>query len=203
MFEEKIANNLKKPIGIFGSFIGKLLKENLIEYKKLETLISFSRLKDVLEIGYGPGYGMKYYSKRHACNLEGVDFSETMFKTASRRNRVNIKNGRIRLFCADFENWIIDEKTYDLVFLLNVIYFWEETENKIRKIYRLLNKKGQIAIFMTSPKQMNKSKVMRTNVFNKHEIQTVLALMKKTGFQNIEIFTPFDNKEFFFLLGEK
>ena len=160
-------------------------------------------MKDVLEIGYGPGYGLKQYCKKYACNFDGVDFSETMFKTASRRNRIYIKKGRIRLFCADFNIWNIYEKKYDFIFLLNVIYFWDEIENKFKKIYGLLNNKGQIAIFMTSPKQMLKNKVMQNHVFNKHEIQTVVNIMEKIGFKKVDQLTPFDKKEYFYLIGEK
>jgi cyclopropane fatty-acyl-phospholipid synthase-like methyltransferase len=203
MLEEKIANNLKKPIGIFGNMIGKMLKGNLLEYRELEKIISFDNMKNVLEIGYGPGYGLKQLCKRYECNFVGVDFSESMLKTASRRNRTSIKKGRIKLYCSDFEKWSNDGKKYDLIFFLNVIYFWEEIESKIKKVYELLNTNGKIAIFMTTPKQMLKSKVMQKDVFIKHEIETVVDIMSKIGFRNIEQLAPFKAKEYFFLIGEK
>ena len=58
MFENRIAVNLRKPAGLLGRYIGRVLKGNLVEYGELEKHVDFSRRGKALEIGYGPGYGM-------------------------------------------------------------------------------------------------------------------------------------------------
>jgi tRNA G46 methylase TrmB len=90
MINKLISNQFKKPSGFLGKVIASLMaKGNQHAYSNILSLLNVSQTDVILEIGFGPGFGIKELLRKHpSCKIVGVDFSELMYakvlkKTAS------------------------------------------------------------------------------------------------------------------------
>lgn len=100
----KIAMQFRKPSGFFGRIVsGLMIKGNKPAIEKLIKGLNIQSGDKILEIGYGPGIGINLIAKRfNSCEIVGVDFSELMFKKATKRNKRFINGNRVRLLYGDF-----------------------------------------------------------------------------------------------------
>jgi SAM-dependent methyltransferase len=195
------SSNLKKPKGLFGRFISIALKKNLVEYYGLEEFLKIKNGMTLLEIGYGPGYGIKHFLTKYDINIDGIDFSKLMYKTANGRNRKY--ENRINLICGDFNTEEIQLNKYDVVYLLNVIYFWDNPKKEICKIYGTLKKNGKIAIGMADAEYLKNSPLNETKEFNIYDLQEIKELLAKNGFINVQICANKKVRNCFYIIGEK
>jgi cyclopropane fatty-acyl-phospholipid synthase-like methyltransferase len=92
MFRKKIEQNLRKPKGLFGQLIARKLKTNLPEYREVLKYLDLKNGMKLFEIGYGPGYGINYIHKNYDVAIDGIDFSNLMYKKATRRTQRYKKN---------------------------------------------------------------------------------------------------------------
>jgi cyclopropane fatty-acyl-phospholipid synthase-like methyltransferase len=203
MFEKVISNNLRQPKGLFGKYIGKRLKSNLPVYNELEKIVELKSISNTFEIGYGPGYGIHSFASKYNISIHGIDFSNLMYKAASKLNRKFIVTGKVKLFFGDFSDYNENSNKYDLIYLINVIYFWKEIENNIKKIHSLLNKDGKIVIFMDSPEMLNNNKMISKSIFNLHNIDDVIKVMSNSGFSEIVKKEYSQYSGCFYLIGRK
>jgi len=179
-----IANQCRKPEGFFGRLMARLLESR--NKKTNDWIISLMDIRDndsLLEVGYGPGYAINRiaHAFKHV-KISGIDFSELMWKKASRRNHVFILTKRVDLVCGD----LIDYKgknEFSKIYGVNVVYFWNDLDKYLAKIFKLLKKKGEVFLYMTDPSQLDKIPFARNEVFNKYTRDQMLVELKKAGFK--------------------
>lgn len=204
MFRRLIASNFRKPRGLFGRYIIKYLKNNQIEYDELDPLLKLNTKDIVLEIGYGLGKGIYDYSQKYDCTFHGIDFSHLMYSKAKKLNQENIKHGKVILQCADFDNYIFENDTFHCIYFLNVIYFWEEINSRLQKIFKILKQKGKVIIFMADSECFkDTNQPGNRNIFYLHSIAGVVAELEKTGFSSIEITEHSKEKKCYYITGYK
>ena len=187
MLREFIASQFKKPSGLLGIFTSNLMvKINQQNYDKLIKDLNLQPHDQLLEIGYGPGIGIRMIAEAcSTCTIHGIDFSELMYKRANKYNKQYMDAGRVQLQYGDFLKISITGDNYDKVFCLNVIYFWDKLTNPFEKVSSLLKKGGAFHIYMADSPTLMKKKAP-DSVFNKHSIEQVLDALKEAGFENIE-----------------
>jgi SAM-dependent methyltransferase len=111
-----------------------------------------------------------------------------MYSKASKLNRENIGPGKVILLCADFDTYQFEKESFDCIYFLNVIYFWDEIQSRLKKIFTLLKQNGKVIIFMADAEYFKDYKQPRgKTIFYLHSIADVVKEMEKTGFKNIEI----------------
>lgn len=96
----------------------------------------------ILEIGFGGGHCLSIMCQELSNRLNdknwhihGWDISEDMIHEATRRNRSWIREGRVSLSVKDIAESIESvEERFRLVFAQNVIYFWENPTEVLRKL---------------------------------------------------------------------
>ncbi|HNW57729.1 MAG TPA: class I SAM-dependent methyltransferase [Bacteroidales bacterium] len=187
MFKRLIAKNFRKPEGLFGRYIIKHLKKNQTEYDELDPLLKLNKDDKVLEIGFGIGKGIYDFSQKYDCNFHGIDFSRLMYSKASRLNRDKISSGKVVLHCTDFDDFCIGNNTFNCIYLLNVIYFWEDFQVRLVKIYSLLKQDGKVIIFMADSECFKDSKQAEgKDIFYIRSIYDVVSGMEEAGFKDIE-----------------
>jgi len=196
--------NFRKPHGLFGLYIIRFLKKNQPEYDELDPLLQLNRGDIVLEIGYGLGKGIYDYADKYDCTFHGIDFSRLMYKKASRLNRDNIKRGKVKLQCADFESFTFENDTFHCIYFLNVIYFWDEIHSRLNKIFNMLKLNGKVIIFMADAECFRDNKQYDGDpIFYRHNIGDVVAEMGKTGFKAIETIEHTKEKKCYYIKGYK
>lgn len=124
-----------------------------------------------------------------------------MHKAASRRNRMMINRQQGTLLYGNFDEFAVSEMRYDLVYLNNVIYFWEKYNDQIIKIKKMLKPDGQILIAMLRPNVLEELKTTKGNEFNKHQIKDVVDCLRENGYQGIEVRADSRYEGFVYITG--
>jgi ubiquinone/menaquinone biosynthesis C-methylase UbiE len=187
MLREFIASQFKKPSGLFGIFTSNLMvRNNLKNYVRLIKDLDLQPQDKLLEIGYGPGIGIRMITEQcPTCIVHGIDFSKLMFKIATRYNKKYIDQGRVQLQQADFMKAPVAHNNYDKIFCLNVVYFWNELGEPLRKVFPILKKGGSFHIYMADAGTLQQKKAP-DRVFNKYSIEQVVEALKEAGFVKVE-----------------
>ena len=90
----------RKPTGIIGRYVMSKLfnKVNADLNTFVKQTLDVQKNDRILEIGFGPGMLINELAEITIDGIvEGVDFSKTMFKQASKVNKQHISQGRVRL----------------------------------------------------------------------------------------------------------
>ena len=198
-----LAKNLRKPEGIAGWIVGTLLKLNMPLYRDISRLLELKNGLRILEIGYGSGYGIKLINKKYNLQIDGIDYSETMYKKARRINKNSISTGETNIRFGDFNKIDVGNETYDRVFLLNVIYFWDDLSTSIRKLIRILKTDGLLLIFMEGPERLMSSKSSNNDVFIKYPVEFVRQAIESAMDGNINVYEHKLAKGCYYIIGRK
>lgn len=183
-----IADNLKRPEGLIGKLIANLLiKENRVQYERLIRAMHLRGNEKLLEIGFGHGMGIKKIGEAYPVHITGIDFSQTMLEMATKRNRKFIKEGRVKLHYGDLLKFPLEDDHYDIIYCLNVIYFWDDLAVPFTKIHNALRHGGRFCFTMAHRDHLLNSKVTNVPLFNKYSIETVEEELEKAGFVSIEV----------------
>ena len=140
-----MAKQARKPSGLFAKKVG----ENMNKVNEIVYVLTLEamRLEDgdaVLEIGFCNGkFFEKIFSIAKNLKISGIDFSKEMVKIASKNNQSFIANGKLNLQYASSDNIPFADNSFDKVFCINVVYFWEQPPQHLKEIYRVLKPGGK------------------------------------------------------------
>jgi len=185
MFKNFIATQFKKPSGLFGMFSSNIMiKGNKTKYEKLIKDLSLQPGDKLLEIGYGPGVGLRMIAKAcTSCIIHGIDFSKLMYKRAAKYNKQYLDSNTMLLQYGDFLKTPVASNEYDKIFCLNVVYFWNELHEPFKKVLSLLKASGAFYIYMVNRDALKKAP---DTIFNKYSVEQVIETLKSVGFGNVE-----------------
>ena len=124
-----------------------LYLRHVFVYEALESFINSD--DNVLEIGFGEGYGTKMISQ-FADTVIGLDVHEDAVNYASKR--YSSENCTFQHF--DGKEIPFEEETFDAVVSYQVIEHIEEDEDYVKEIERVLKKEGQL--FLTTPNRLHR-----------------------------------------------
>lgn len=184
---KNIAHQLSKPDGEAGIQMGEMM--DATNFGMTSDCINQIDLRDnssVLEIGHG-NCGHLDYLLGKASNLKyiGLEISSLMSEEAKKRNS--------RFLSQDVEFLLYDgmklpfgDATFNTVFTVNTIYFWNNPQDFFKEIYRVLQKEGKLLITMADKSFMEKLPFTKY-VFNLYETTEVEKLAEKVGFEITEI----------------
>jgi ubiquinone/menaquinone biosynthesis C-methylase UbiE len=121
-------------------------------YERAEWTISLLGIKPgdrILEIGFGPGIAIELAS-RLAVNgrVVGLDHSEVMIRQAAERNAAAVRDGRVQLHLGSVAELPQFDEPFDKVFTINSIHFWEDPEQRLKELRRVLKPGGMIAVVL-------------------------------------------------------
>jgi ubiquinone/menaquinone biosynthesis C-methylase UbiE len=171
----------------------------------IEQLSLKNNGEKILEIGYGTGMAINLIVNSYVnVKITGIDFSKLMFKKAFRKNRKFINIGKVKLFYGDVLNFDFKDEYFDKIFAVNVIYFCKDLENFFSKLKKLLNPRGEILFYMVDKEHFSGSRITKTDIFQKYNIDYVLDELVRAGYKNVryENSRPGDEKAYC-VIGEK
>jgi len=100
----------------------------------------------VAELGAGPGVGLQALLRQFPeASVWGIDQSSTMLRQAGRRNRAELKAGRLSLLEGGTST-LAEVAPADIVMANHVVYFWHEPEAEMSAIRRNLRPGGLLAL---------------------------------------------------------
>lgn len=140
-----MAKQLRRPSGTMGSKVGNIMnKANEFLYDATLDVMQPSANQSLLEIGFGNGkFFDKVFSKAASLKITGLDFSETMYHAAKVNNKLSIDSGKLSLHFGSSTAMPFADNSFDKVFCINVIYFWDEPNQHLQEIYRVLKPDGR------------------------------------------------------------
>jgi SAM-dependent methyltransferase len=116
-----------------------------IERKTIDRL-NLAGDEHALEIGFGPGVGLRLLSQRLPRGwVAGIDPSEVMHQQAHRRTRSAIESGRMDLRVGTASSLPWAESSFDAVTSVNNVQLWE-FERDLREVHRVLKEQGRLAV---------------------------------------------------------
>ena len=151
-----IAQQLRKPSGDFATTIAeKMNVGNNPLYDLTFSTINLSDGDTILEIGFGNGYHFpKLLSLKNNLTLYGIDYSAEMVNQASARNKIFLDSKQLFLNEGNSDSLPYEDNKFDKVFCNMVIYFWENPEDHLNEISRVLKPNGKFYTGMRTKKSM-------------------------------------------------
>ncbi|MDX1903954.1 MAG: class I SAM-dependent methyltransferase [Thermonemataceae bacterium] len=178
-----VANQLRKPSGIFAKKVGKKMNEsNHFLYDLVLNNFELKHHYRILEIGFGNGYFFRnIFSKANNLKISGIEFSKAMLKEASKRNQKYLRNGKLDLYLGNSNQIPFEDSIFDLIFCVNVVYFWENLEEHFKEIYRVLKPKGKLYIGIR-PKEILEKLPFAQYGFHLLETDEWVKVLQENGF---------------------
>ena len=163
-----------------------------LKWKRLESIFHLIRDKEVLDIGSGNGYFsflLSLYGAKHVLAIEPFLLFNYQFHAINFliKNPLNITMAPLRL------EQLSNQKEFDLVFSMGVLYHQKNHLSHLMKIRELLKPNGYLLLETLTVDGKNELIIpneryakMR-NVFNIPSVDIIERWLLKTGFKNIEL----------------
>ena len=141
----------------------------------------------VLELGFGPGWGLRTIAARVHGRVCGVDQSDRMLRQAASINEVAIRRGRVLLVKGPFNPlpWI--DSTFNKILLVNVAYFFDASGRDMAEVYRVLTEGGRVVIYVTSRETMCKWPFASAETHRTYNQEELFDLLSGAGFHRTRI----------------
>jgi ubiquinone/menaquinone biosynthesis C-methylase UbiE len=111
------------------------------------SLLQIQPKSRILEIGFGGGVATQLASREASEGfVAGIDHSSTMVQVARERNADAIRAGRMELNRGDAGSVPYPDDSFDVVFSLHSIYFWNDPVECLKGFRRALKPGGLLAI---------------------------------------------------------
>jgi SAM-dependent methyltransferase len=134
------------PSGNLGKIVGWLMSKSNTDLNNwaIEKM-GPSPAGEFLEIGYGPGQAIqKLASSLTKGRVTGIDHSELMHRFAMKRNNHHVNNRKAVLLCGDSTKFDFPESGFDLIYGVNVHFFWEDPAKEFGTLYKYLKPTGKL-----------------------------------------------------------
>ncbi len=114
--------------------------------KLIENFFSEGEIKDksILDAGCGSGVASKYFAKKDAKKVIGIDISYISLKCASKLVIPN--NDNVIFTQANLLNLPLRDASFDIVFAVGILPYIEDIETSLKELTRVLEKDGTILI---------------------------------------------------------
>lgn len=186
---KQIASQLRKPQGEEGIKTGEWMnKGNLrINHDTLKVLQA-SGEEHILEIGMGNGFFVKNILEDHPqLKYTGCDFSDVMIGQANKINAEWVIKGQATFINADISSLPFQNETFDTLFTINTIYFWENEVAILNELKRVLKPNGKLIITLRPKRQMINYPFTKYG-FNMFSKEDLIGLLATNGFVVSEVF---------------
>ena len=141
-----LAQNLANPQGEKGIEIGEMMNTTNIgmTLESIKTLV-IDDGQHILEIGHGnAGHLKSIMSLAKNLRYTGVDISETMHNEARKLNKEFENQADFVLY--EGKELPFQDGTFNKIFTVNTVYFWENPVGFLNEIYRVLKDDGTFVL---------------------------------------------------------
>jgi len=178
-----IAQQLRKPSGDFAPAIAeKMNGANQPLYDLMLSKIDIKENDTILEIGFGNGNHFKeLFSQYNNLKVYGIDYSKDMVEQATVRNLEFINSGKLILVEGSSDHLPFHDQIFDKVFCNMVIYFWDQPEDDLHEIYRVLKPNGYFYTGIRTKESMLGFQFTKYG-FTLHSVDEWKSILEKCGF---------------------
>ena len=180
---KELESQLGCPTGEKGKEVAKNMNESNIDM----TLASLDALKlrdenTVLEIGHGNcGHLNQVLKQAENINYFGLEISETMLNEAKRINAAVLTKNNVEFQLYDGKNLPFKNNSFDKIFTVNTLYFWQQPIKMLNEIGRVLKIDGVFALTFAQ-KEFMKTIPFVKNKFNLFDTVGLKKIISKSNF---------------------
>jgi ubiquinone/menaquinone biosynthesis C-methylase UbiE len=183
---QAIASQLKYPTGEKGIEMGNMMNETNINMTRHSIQnLQIEAGNKILELGHGNAGHVEFiFEQAENIKYYGLEMSELMFQEARQINRNYVSQKQA--FFSIYEGNIIpfEDDSFNKVFTVNTIYFWQEPEKLLSEIYRVLQPKGILCITFAEESFMKQLPFTQFE-FELYSTEKVEKLIEKSSFKII------------------
>ena len=183
---QAIASQLKHPTGEKGIEMGNMMNETNINMTRHSIQnLQIEAGNKILELGHGNAGHVEFiFDQDENIKYYGLEMSELMFQEARQINRNYVSQKQA--FFSIYEGNIIpfEDDSFNKVFTVNTIYFWQEPEKLLSEIYRVLQPKGILCITFAEESFMKQLPFTQFE-FELYSTEKVEKLIGKSSFKFI------------------
>ncbi len=141
---QQLAAQLRQPHGRMAPKLGEHMNvANRTMYDGAWKALDLRDGMHVLEIGFGNGnYFGELSCLAKDLKLFGSDFSQAMVLEATARNQELLSTGDLQLVHSPSDRMPFPATSFDRIFCINVIYFWDDPADHLREVRRVLKPGG-------------------------------------------------------------
>lgn len=188
MFVKFMAQQLRKPSGLFGGYISRWMnRSNVPMYHVAMDAVTKLNRKRFLEIGFGGGALLNMVLASGAFQkVEGIDASLDMVKLVQRNLYKHIKQNKLEVHHGDIADLPFAPGSFDAVVSLNTIYFWHSLKTGISECNRILSNNGIVLLGFDDKGEMSKWPGHKYG-FTMYDVDEVCVALESFGFSEIEV----------------
>ena len=140
---KKLSDQFKNPTGVGGKVMAFMQNRiNGRQYQGTIKQLAVNESDVILDIGFGNGFVVKQLLKENPKKIFGIEISEDMIFSATKRNQSAINDGRVEFLKADVCDLPFEDNTFDKIYTINTVYFWQDIEKAFAEIERILKPDG-------------------------------------------------------------
>lgn len=182
-----IGSQFSHPRGIGGQLSTFLMNRiNTTQYKSIENELNTKNPKKVLDIGFGNGHQLHTLTSQSSADFWGIDISSDMLCTASQTNKAFIEGGRMTLSLGTVQRLPFSDSSFDFIYTVNTVYFWDDLLKALLEIYRTLSPGGTFVNAFYSDKWLNKT-IYTKYGFQKYTPAALVTAAQIIGFKQINL----------------
>ena len=175
------ARHANGPLGRLIAFI--MARETAAPNRRAIDELEVSATDAVLDVGCGPGAALSVLAARALKGrVAGIDPSPLMVRLAQRRNRALIDEGRVAVARADISALPFPDATFDKLLCVHVIYFWDDLDDGLREIARVLKPGGRLALLFRSSDDHRSTASFPASVYRFRTVREIVAALTAAGF---------------------
>jgi ubiquinone/menaquinone biosynthesis C-methylase UbiE len=183
----ELGRQLMKPNGEFGLQVGENMNSsNNSIYDFVLSQLEIADESEILEIGFGNGkFINKYFEINPNIRFSAIDFSEIMCSEAKLINEDLINDNKLVIKCEDSMSMSFTKDSFDIVVTINTVYFWEQIEEQLKGIKRIM-KNGGLLLIGYRPKSVMKDLPFAQEVFRLYDSTDLQVILQRQGFKIIK-----------------
>ena len=145
---QAIASQLKHPSGEKGIEMGNMMNETNINMTRHSIQnLNISTGNKILELGHGNAGHVEFlFEQAKDLKYYGLEMSELMFQEARQTNRNFVSQKQAFFSLYDGNIIPFENESFDKIYTVNTIYFWQEPEKLLLEIYRVLKSNGNFCL---------------------------------------------------------
>ncbi|MBI3134388.1 MAG: class I SAM-dependent methyltransferase [Bacteroidetes bacterium] len=181
-----IAAQLRQPAGEAAVNIGEKMNEgNRLMNLATIDMLQLESGERLLEIGMGNGFFVKnLFDIENTIHYEGCDFSDAMVQEANKLNKTLIEKGLVRFRVATADQLPFQDNTFDKIFSVNTIYFWDDVPAVFTEFSRVLKEDGQLVLAIRPKSIMDNFPVTQYG-FTTFSLTDLSDILHENGFDPV------------------
>lgn len=181
---QEIASQLKHPTGEKGIEMANMMHETNINMTRHSVQnLNISAGNSILELGHGnAGHAAFIFEQAGNLKYYGLEMSELMFQEARRINRNFVSQKQAFFSIYDGNIILFEAASFDKIFTVNTIYFWQDPQKLLLEIYRVLKPNGNFCLTFAEESFM-KTLPFTQFEFELYSTEKALQLIEKTDFR--------------------